>query len=568
MSNILINNGIPIDFRLNYDDNWDFCLSDWSDTSNCSVNQGLNTDCLISYIDINDPNCVWFDKIYSKSDFQWQDAVNNGVVSNFIGYTGVDNGIITYYKDRISNEQFYKLYTNSILSIQKGDLRFHLRKVNGNNMIYRYDNDIVEENGFVCSRLNGGFYQGYFKLFGEYYQVLPNKIDGSIYMEFVLKKDELPKHDGKLMTLNDRYPENKGIFFYIGTRAENKWFVKYNVTDNIEESCNQAIEGDYSPEYTDEGGLNSDYMMPYKAPTDGDGYFADGYLNDDYAKNKCADGQLYVNDGYYKQEMKIDPDQEMHTADGYDFSQPNIIETETDNKFIFFNHTKDGFTTKDWNKDNKVILSDVKIPNMENYFLLFNHTKNGYTIHNIDKLIDEKSKEYSILDDIFNNALAFRITDDGRIGYKYLVRDCSQEVKSYKVESEYSHPNVISEKEWHTIGASIQEVGADSMRICFYIDGKLTFISKVLPMLDLRPLNDLKDKQVSVPYNISLGGGTQGLADVIYLNYRELPQYRLPLEKEFAGTFIGYIKEFRLYNCQKDISDIRQNANLKKSFNV
>ena len=71
---------------------------------------------------------------------------------------------------------------------------------------------------------------------------------------------------------------------------------------------------------------------------------------------------------------------------------------------------------------------------------------------------------------------------------------------------------------------------------------------------------DMYSKQEGVPFNISLGGGTQGLCDVIYLDYRKLPEYEFPLEKEFAGTFIGYIKALRIYNCGITFSEIVQNA--------
>ena len=43
------------------------------------------------------------------------------------------------------------------------------------------------------------------------------------------------------------------------------------------------------------------------------------------------------------------------------------------------------------------------------------------------------------------------------------------------------------------------------------------------------------------------------------MNYRKLPEYVLPLEKEFAGTFIGFIKSFKIYNCILDINEIREN---------
>jgi hypothetical protein len=75
------------------------------------------------------------------------------------------------------------------------------------------------------------------------------------------------------------------------------------------------------------------------------------------------------------------------------------------------------------------------------------------------------------------------------------------------------------------------------------------YITRDLPSLDLKALNELYEKQEGVPYNISLGGGTQGLAETIQPNYMLNPTRVYPLEKNFAGSFIGYIRSFKIYNC-------------------
>ena len=647
MSNILKNYNIPIDFRLIYDEYWDFCLN--TDVSfGDNLIKGLQTKCLISYIDINNPNCAWFDNLYSDNLYSWNDAVNEGVNTNYIGFTGVDNGYISYQKDRISNQIFYELFTNSNLTIEQDDKRLKLNKVNGNNMLYDYSNELVEEDGILCSRLNGGFYQGFYKLFGFDYQVLPDNIGDGLCFEITLKKEEFAKEDNKLIRLNDRYPQNKGMFFYIGTRAENKWWINYLVDIQFDKSNNgYVVDGYVNADYNNNDTLNDNYIKPYDDLYNKDGYFSDDYLSDkkisdccyqaniennsgncsvnnkfiftmpeylntyqdnsiwfneshdvlvnneklhspdivsekssisktikkevccgtyfsdeyvdsEYITPNCNICDMYVKDEYYNKEKQLNENEIFHTSEGYSFNQPNIFEIKTDNKFIFFNHTDDGFTIKDWDENNKIILTDIKIPDIENYFILFNHTKDGYTIKTIDELIDKKNKKYDVLDDIFKNSLSFRIKDDGSLGYKYMVRDCDSETKNYKIESEFSKP-VIANNEWATIHIKLSPINKSSMKIFLYVNGKLCLVSKELPILELKELNDLKDKQIGVPFNISIGGGTQGLCDVIYMNYRKLPEYVLPLEKEFAGTFIGFIKSFKIYNCILDINEIREN---------
>ena len=75
------------------------------------------------------------------------------------------------------------------------------------------------------------------------------------------------------------------------------------------------------------------------------------------------------------------------------------------------------------------------------------------------------------------------------------------------------------------------------------------YITKEIPKINLRELNDLYEKQEGVPYNISIGGGTQGLAETIQYNYMLNPTRVYPIEKNFAGSFIGYIRSFKIYNC-------------------
>ena len=98
------------------------------------------------------------------------------------------------------------------------------------------------------------------------------------------------------------------------------------------------------------------------------------------------------------------------------------------------------------------------------------------------------------------------------------------------------------------------------MKLFFYVNGKLKMITKEIPILELRELNDLYSKQEGVPYNISVGGGTQGLCDVIYPLYRDNPSIIYPLEKYFAGSFIGDIKSFRFYSCLLNGNEIENNC--------
>lgn len=652
MGNIFNHNRLPFNFRLDRSEYWDFYLSQPSYGSDYI--DGLSDRCLISFIDTTDPECVWFDSLYSKPKYYWEDAVNNGISLKNIGYTGVDNGLIHYEKDRISNKEFLKLYKDSEIKIEKNDLRLLLNKVYGNNQIFFYGNDIVEEDGMLVSKLNGGFWQGFFKT-DENYRVLPKNIGNGLTFEVVLKKHDFDK-DGKYR-LNDRHSDNKGIFLYLGTRAENKWWKEYISEYSPSKVDNGFIvDGYVNSDYTEENSLNDDYIKSYQDLYAVDEYFADGYLTDKCDENCCCatdsksgggshrkssmpkftypealnvyednavwfdqDGHLWVEnemfttglnsgnnsgnskrkcnctdyfaDGYitkdyydnycdctiyFKEdylnpETKIDENEELVMKDGYSVRQTNIREYRSDNKFLLFDRTCEGYTTENWVEGSEVIITDVLTPKIKNYFLLFNRTCGGYTTDTIGSLIDEESRKYDILNDLYRNAIAFQIDDDGRIGYKYFVKNCDTD-DGYKIENEWSSIGVVKDDKWYTVTIKLLPIGkkydecsentssSDKMIIVIYVNGKLKFKSKELPILNLKKLNDMYSKQEGVPFNISLGGGTQGLSDVIYLNYRKLPEYELPIEKEFAGTFIGFIKALRIYNCGISFSEITQNV--------
>ena len=88
------------------------------------------------------------------------------------------------------------------------------------------------------------------------------------------------------------------------------------------------------------------------------------------------------------------------------------------------------------------------------------------------------------------------------------------------------------------------------MQIFIYINGYLKLVSKELPELMLKPLDDNSERQEGVPYSLSIGGGSQVLCERILLNYYNRPDYLLPIERYFCGTFIGDIKNFTFIPCR------------------
>lgn len=666
MSNIYNHNRVPFSFKLDKSEYWDFFLScpDFSGaygSNSNNENPEMIDRCLVSYIDTNDCGSIWFDSLTSSQYYEWEDAVNEGLTLSNIGYTGVDNGLYTYMKDRITNADFAKIFKDSEVVIEANDNRLKLNKVDGNNQIYTYRADTVVKDDAICLCLNGGFYQGFFKS-GCKYQILPTNIGSGICLEFTLNRSDLEKVEGDYL-LNDRYPDNKGIFFYMGTRAENKWWKKFSIDETFDTISHDYFADDYMENqyvndacainsylterttkdylYNADGYLNNEYLdltcglemcddtnksHPHGSgqgfgfsikypelyatyqfnskwfsrdgkvmienedfttnynggnsgknnntnyPCNCGNYFKDDYINEPFIVCDCE--RDYVKDDYVQLDILINESDFSETKDGYNVFQPNIVEIETDNKFLIFDRTCDGLTADDWEEGTTVVIRDIKPSTKENYFLLFNGTCGGAKANSFDK----NNKEYNIQSDLYRNAFALQIKDDGSIGYKYLIKDCDSEEDTYKIESEFSSIDSIPLDEWTTITVKIVPIGIhynknttatsfnQQMQIMIYVNGKLVLMSKQLPTFNFKKLNDMDSKQEGVPFNISLGGGTQGLCDVVYYDFGHTPTDILPLEKNFAGSFIGYIKSFKFYDCLLTFSEIQQNTTFEQSF--
>lgn len=70
------------------------------------------------------------------------------------------------------------------------------------------------------STFNGGFYQGYYKTEGYDYQVLPQRYIDGVSFEFLVNKQDLENDCVDKFRLNDVFQENSGFIFYYGLKQE------------------------------------------------------------------------------------------------------------------------------------------------------------------------------------------------------------------------------------------------------------------------------------------------------------------------------------------------------------
>ena len=500
MSNILNHNRLPFKCKLSYKDYWDFHLHLGREYG--TVLPGINTDCLAAFIDTELEECRSLeDSLVSTENYRYTKCNSKGVNLENFGLTGMDNGFIRFNKETITNEEFDSLLKTTHL-IEENDCRLHVYPIGGNNSIYSYGNEIVDLNGVKCAKLTGGFFQGFFRSGnGCDYSVLPSDIGDGWSLEFELYRKDIPLPDEK-PTLNGISPSNKGIFFYLGARSENKWVRYYG------EECDEEKQPDET---------------------------------------------------------------NMKTVDGSPLDRPTFNQVETSNKFLTYTRVCGGHTVLDDKEEENEPIVKIDSANTilpDNPFLIYSRTCGGTTALNDDKYFKEHSERYNIYNDLWQNAIAFQVTDDGKVGYKYLVKDCDEENAScsYKILSEFSNTDNVPYCEWVNIHVRVLPCGTDSMRLLFYVNGRLVLYSKELPKLNLRELHDSSDKQEGVPFNISLGGGTQGLADVVYEDFKTFYETNYPLKNEFGGSFIGYFKSFKFYECSLNYTQIKQNTHNELSL--
>lgn len=649
--NILNNNVRSIDCKLLEDEYFDYMLykGEVYGSNNISEMTIANFSC---------PFLIENGVLYSTST--WVDAKNNGVLLEDIGFTGPDNGFISFRKDRISNKDYLDILTGSTYEIEEDDTRLFLSPITGNTLNFDYPMFLDEDETGCFLAFQGGFYQGFYKLFGKEwcYQTLPNGPD----YEWNLYFDIRPRSDYKVgvTTVNHIHPENKGIFFYLGTRAENKFWSLYKTDEEVTnplkripdddnytnaEICGEESDTDFNkinvvhedymadePEEIPESYFEDDYIVSastddcpcaaqrlaeeqnkhenydfdnsYLSEDDNDDvtftisdiyeykyqedsnccekglncgtsdykepYKCDNFFQDDFYNDECYNGPKAIEDEYLGQDADIVED-DITDSFGHALTKKGYYEIESDNKFLMFDRTKDGFTVNNWIEGTKVTLTARQDWANINYFPIMNRTCTGYTVDNIYKYQEENSIPYNIYKDIKNNAFCLRITDDGAIGYRYSVLDCEAENEQhYAVREEYSKPGVVKIDEWNKIVVKIAILnpmvsngkyinkGHRKMKLYFYVNGFLVFISKELDEFNFRELNDTYQKQEGVPYSISLGGGTQGLLESILPDYYNTPDYIFPIEKDFCGTFLGDIKSFKIINGNVNFFTIKQ----------
>ena len=589
MGNIKNFNFNNLDLKLSKSDYWDFYLANDDKGGDCSPL--LAGSCEVVWYDFNNTNIFennTEETIYSL--VYWTGATNHGYTLDSFGLTGIDNGAITFNKlsGDTSNTALLSALTQSTLTIPSGDTRLALTRVTGSTSGLTYDYSYVtgEEAGNYM-RFLGGFYQGYYKLDGTTYEVLPTRVENSWSAELWLKPETIGTAG---TTLNDLYPNNKGFFFYMGTRAENKFWDKWVGADT---GCTSGC--------TSTGCTSGDTVSEWcTVPKETDMFIIGDYgvaisltpprVDIDLIKN----GFLIYGNGSGAADSRISGD----TGTIINENNAHFIDNPNCN-CGYCKGPHDGLGSKQaWNYDGKGI--SVKRTrqirtNYQNPFLIYgrgsgeSHNYNGFCMGPGDGLgsetsytftgetMDEKTIDYKI--DIVDNAIGFRIKDDGSIGYRLLtvtggcqtINGKEIYVSGVTIEESYSQPNVVIFNTWNYIvvkfvtdykkGCDLSTSHRRKGKLMFYVNGKLKHIVDEFDEFIAKRLDEYKDKQLGVPFNFSLGGGSQGLIENQTFGGLDNSDRGLPIETNFAGSFIGSISQFKFNICELKYCNIINNYN-------
>ena len=556
MGNIKNYDSRRLDIKLSNSDYWDFYLAKDATT----LGPSDYTSCLIINFDFNNPSIFTSGSPTTISSLAiWTGATNTGYTLNTIGLTGIDNGIVTFTKDPLdpTNQAMLSALTASTLFIPSGDSRLHLNKVSGMTGNYIYPVDIVTAITGNYAQFNGGFYQGYYKIDGTNYQVLPNRVNNGFVAQCLLYRDDATSYTGN--TLNNTYPNNKGFFFYMGTRAENKFWDLFNGADT---GCTSACT----------------------------------------ATTACTDtvSQWCT----IPKESQIAVKSIIHTGETITLHPDQNIRTEVTNPFLIYGEAgrgggyypcstgPSGFgdeTVSTYDGKPKIIFTPkTVITNTENPFLVYGEAGRGGgyypcstgpsgfgnetvgTFSGFTKSIEFDNIDYKL--DIIDNALGFRVRDNGSIGYRLLTvtGQCSGNtyVSGVTIHESYSDAGLIGYRSWANIvirfklsdyytDCDFKIKGPRKGKLMFYINGKLKYTVNDFPEFIAKRLDEHMEKQIGVPYNISLGGGSQGLIETLTFDGRDDGDLGLPIEQNFAGTFMGRISRFTFYDCDLNYIDIQ-----------
>jgi hypothetical protein len=509
-----------------------------------------------------------------------------------VGLVATDNGLFT----EMSGETLY--YCMGIRDDYKFDpyhydRRTKLHMVTGytlppnevfsgrpKNVIYNAVSKFDLPVGYY-QELYGGFYQGFYKLFGYDYETFPERTNKGWTMETVIKPritDEYFIDPDTEEYLNNIYPENAGTFFYFGTRAENKYYHFASgspVSDSGYTRATTGLTTLQTCKCSDTGVTNSNCLTIYPQSA------------------TTAVHQIGCGCGACTEQIPVPP---------------------LDPKFdVLSNAMSIRFSGCPANprlcvKSIKITGDCVTTGSCETTGLTW---QTGYTITEVcsppiydvcDYICEQITEDrWVMVTAVFERYTTIEECDLLNLGglndLRVVTYQSALNNTTYNlIMPPETHPGVPKEDKVYKIRFDHKWFDDAWYRmgdLKLYINGYLFMVINNFEEIIPRELNCEKEKQVGVPFNISWGGGTQGLHDHLifssstlpYGPYKQDPELfpnnilsattfsalttNILLEQNFGGTFMGGLSQFRMYTEPFSSPQVQHDFRiLKDDFNL
>jgi len=502
-----------------------------------------------------------------------------------VGLTGIDNGLVQNMSGE-TIEITTGLYTSPSdkYSRYKYDRRMKMHPITGfttpenrlwNDDSYTYDlsyDNVGGDIGYVA-KLNGGFFQGFYKIPGYDYQIFPQRVNLGWTAEFLLRY----RWTGDTSVgLNNRYPQNKGTFFYMGARAENKFYHYADGSPKQDSGYTRVTSGltcMHTCGCASSANTSSTCLQVYQ-PSGGtithctcgcpcDCQSSAKYPEKDPLYDEVSNGlslRLSGNTGNPRLCVKT------YRITGH---------CETSGTCLTGLTYVTGTSVTEW-CSSRGIFDECKVTpyiNLEHWVQIdavfqrreWFDTCDLYDKGGLGLLV--KTEYYATLEDRSISLVVPPTTHD----------------KDYdpKTTEVVTFTDMWTEEQIYRLGT-----------LKFYVNGKLFMVAENFEEIIPRLLNTPREKQIGVGYNISLGGGTQGLHDNLTfsggcpdslsgLTYQQDPECltdydlehtiysglttQIKLEEIFGGSMIGDVSAFRMYTEPLNASQIKHNFRLLKN---
>jgi hypothetical protein len=501
-----------------------------------------------------------------------------------IGLTGIDNGLVQNMSGE-TIEITTGLYsgTTNKFSRYKYDRRMKLHPITGftttqnrlwNDNSYTYDlnyQNVGGDIGYVAN-LQGGFFQGFYKISGYDYQVFPQRVPLGWTAEFMLKYRWTGDTSGGL---NNRYPDNKGTFFYMGARAENKFYHYADGSPKQDSGYTRVTSGltcMHTCGCASSANTSSQCLQVYQP--------SGGTITNCTCGCECdctTTAEYSEKDPLYDEVSNA-----LSLRLSGDTGSPRLcVKTyritggcESTGTCLTGLTYVTGTSLTEW-CSTRGIFDDCS----------------GTTYQNVEHWvqIDAVFQRYEWLDicDLY---------DKGGLGL--LVKDvyyATIEGRSVSlIEPPITHEATYDPASTEVVTFTDMWTEEQKYRLGtlkFYVNGKLFMVTENFEEIIPRLLNTPKEKQIGVGYNISIGGGTQGLHDNLTFSggcpatineivYQQDPESlttydldntiysglttHIKLEEYFGGSMIGDISAFRMYTEPLNASQIKHNFRILK----